>query len=813
MNPDRWRIIKEIVAEALELPLAEREAFVAGRCAGDEDLRAEVSALLAHEAHAGSFLQPVSSDAVAAAAAGAMEDSVRESDLIGRRIGRYRIMRRIAVGGMGAVFEAEQDTPRRSVALKIIQRGMISPSVLRRFEYEAQLLGRLNHPGIARIYEAGTYDLGDGARPFFAMELIDGLSLLEFARQRELPIRRRIELMIRVCDAVQHAHQRGVIHRDLKPANILVAYDAPLPSEPRAEASDPPVRAASGNERLAFAVEETAPSRSRLRSETSSTPQPKILDFGVARAIDADAQFTTMHTLAGELVGTVRYMSPEQVAGDPDDIDTRCDVYALGVICYELLSGRMPYDFKSGTVVEVSRAIAQDDPIPLSAVDRSLRGDIDTVLRTALAKDKSRRYASVAEFGADLQRCLRHEPIAARPPSALDRMMKFTRRHRALVGGVAATFIVLVAGLVVTIVQSRRIEREARNTQYEADKYRAVHDFIVNDFLWKLLAAVGSASEDKATIVSLIDAAEADVAKLFGDQPLHEAAVRNQIATMYYNAGLYAKSEAQFARSLDIGLEHLGPDHRDTLNYTNNTALAKMRQGDLEGAEPLYRAAYEGRRRVLGEEHSDTLVSMNNLAPLLRQRGDLAGAEQLLRRAVEVQSRVRGEQHSDTLTSMSNLADVLAARGDLAGAETLHRQAVYGLRLTLCGKHVTTLFATTRLASTLRARRNLAEALPLSRAAMAGLQSTLGPAHSHTLAAMIGLGELLTATGEFDEAQALLTSALAESSTALGESHHLTRAAQTRLDELAAARSAVSDAPVIADNEPAAAEAPLNSNE
>src|SRR5262245_32196982 len=277
-------------------------------------------------------------------------------------IGRYRVLRVVGEGGMGVVYEAEQDHLRRTVALKIIKPGLASPPLLRRFEQESQALGRLQHPGIARIYDAGTADTGFGPQPYFAMEFIHGKNVKDYAEEQRLNTRQRLEMVAKIAEAVQHAHQRGLIHRDLKPANILV----------------------------------------------DETGQPKILDFGVARAIDSDA-YATSQTGMGQLVGTLAYMSPEQVFADPLGLDTRSDVYALGVILYELLAGRMPYTI-SKKLDETIHSIREEDPARLSLISRSYRGDIETIVAKALEKDKARRYGSSAELAADIMRYLKDEP-------------------------------------------------------------------------------------------------------------------------------------------------------------------------------------------------------------------------------------------------------------------------------------------------------------------------------------------------------------------------------------------------------------------
>ncbi len=316
---------------------------------------------------------------------------------------------------MGAVYEAEQDSPRRTVALKVVRPGLASAALLKRFGHESQILGRLHHPGIAQVYEAGVAE----GQPFFAMEFIRGQRLDEYARARTLP--ERLELMARVCDAVQHAHDQGVIHRDLKPANILV---------------DP-------------------------------TGQPKVLDFGVARATDADLLTEAGLTQTGQLLGTLSYMSPEQVSANPAAIDHRADVYALGVLLFELVAGRLPHRLENRPLAETARLIVEEDPPRVGTLNPELRGDVETIVAKALEKDRARRYASSAELAADLRRCLSHEPIRARPPSALYQLRKFARRNRGLVGGLLATGVALVLGLVGTILfaiaeAGKRVQAEQR---------------------------------------------------------------------------------------------------------------------------------------------------------------------------------------------------------------------------------------------------------------------------------------------------------------------------------------------------------------
>lgn len=364
------------------------------------------------------------------------EPDLSRGDSIPAQIGRYRIIRLLGKGGMGAVYEAEQYQPKRIVALKVIKSSWADPSLLRRFEQESEALARLHHPGIAQVYEAGTADSGTGVQPFFAMEFIaGGQPLTQYAEAHRLNTEQRLEMMAEVCDAVHHAHQRGLIHRDLKPANILVDEQG----------------------------------------------HPKILDFGVARVTDSDTQ-ATRQTDVGQIIGTLAYMSPEQALADPLELDTRSDVYSLGVILYELLAGKLPYTL-SKKLHEAVLTIREQDPAALSSVNRLYRGDIETVVAKALEKDKARRYTSAADLAADIRRYLKDEPIVARPASASYQLRKFARRNRALVAGVAAVFVVLVAGVVVSTREAVRARAAEQRANAEAATASATNDFLQNDLL------------------------------------------------------------------------------------------------------------------------------------------------------------------------------------------------------------------------------------------------------------------------------------------------------------------------------------------
>jgi len=381
------------------------------------------------------------------------------------RLGEYRILGVLGEGGMGKVYLAEQANTRRSVALKVIRPGWATPALLRRFEHEAQVLGRLHHPGIAQVFEAGVHE-GHGERiPFFAMECVRGRSLLEFAEAELLDVPARLDLFARVCDAVQHAHANGVVHRDLKPGNILVPADG----------------------------------------------SPKVLDFGVARITDSDVRAATLCTVQGELVGTVPYMSPEQIAGRPAELDARSDVYTLGVMLYELLTGRLPHDVRHSSIAHAARVIGEEEPARLSSANRHLRGEIQTIVGKALEKDRERRYQSARDLAEDLRRFLRDEPIAARPPSAVYQLRKLARRHKPMTAGVLATFCSLVLALVGATWQALAATAESRRAR-EAESIA----------MQQRLSAEHDAAEAIAALqvlAGIIESADADLAHDRGTAP------------------------------------------------------------------------------------------------------------------------------------------------------------------------------------------------------------------------------------------------------------------------------------------------------
>jgi serine/threonine protein kinase/Tfp pilus assembly protein PilF len=667
-------------------------------------------------------------------------------------IGHYRILRLLGEGGMGSVYLAEQENPHRVVALKVIKPGFVNAEVLRRFEQETHALGRLQHPGIAQIYEAGTADSGFGPQPYFAMEFIEGQTLIEYVEARHLNLRARLELIAKVCDAVNHAHQRGLIHRDLKPGNIIV----------------------------------------------DETGQPKILDFGVARVTDSDVEMTRQ-TDMGQLIGTLNYMSPEQVLANPEELDIRSDVYALGVIAYQLLTGKMPYDTNRKAIHEVVRAIREEDPAPLSSINRTYRGDVQTIVAKALEKDKTRRYASAAELADDIRRYLADQPIVAHPPSTSYQLQKFARRHRALVAGAAAVFLVLIAGVVVSTWQAVKARRAEASAQ-------AVSDFLQNDLLGSASPTNQSgpttAADPDLKVRTALDRAAERITGKFDKQPEVEAAIRDTIGQTYFDLGLYAQAMKQLELALDLRrrvdgkenpktlntarrlgdaliMEHnhhdasvalldqtvqsmrrvLGPKHPDTLKAMNSLAYAYAGEDTYPQAETLFREALEIERRVLGPDHPDTLVCMDRLAIVYNNEGKYEQAEALDSQVVERQRRVLGPEHPETLHSMMNLGGSYSNQGKYPQAEAIFSQTLEAQKRVQGPEHHLTVITMYDLADVYshEGKREQAEAI-LSQAVEIN-RRVLAPGAGHTVYSLGLLGTLYSRDGKYEQAEALFREA------------------------------------------------------
>ena len=627
------------------------------------------------------------------------------------KIGNYRIVRLLGEGGMGAVYEAEQDQPRRKVAIKVLKTAFASPELVRRFEREFQTLGRLHHPGIGEIYEAGTADSGFGTQPFFAMEIVYGLPLVAYANSEKLNTRQRLALMIKICEAVEHAHQRGIIHRDLKPANILV----------------------------------------------NEHGQPKILDFGLARVTDGDMQMTRQ-TDVGQLVGTLPYMSPEQVMADPHALDTRSDVYALGVILYELLAGKLPYDV-SRHMTEIVKTIQQVDPAKLSSINRAYRGDIETIVAKALEKDRSRRYGSAAELAADIRRYLDDLPIAAQPPSTTYQLQKFTRRNKALVVGAAVVLLTLLVGVVISTWQAVRARRAERRAQAETATAQAVADFLQKDLLSQASADAQATPNTRPDpdikVRTALDRAAERIGGKFANQPEVEASIRDTIGQTYLDLGDFPAARKQCERALELQRDALGPKDPATLKTISLIAQIEEQQSQYADAESLLAKNLEDQRRILGPENPDTVFTLVHLGSAYWYEGKYAQAEATDKQVLEIQRRVFGADAAQLVPVLNNIALVYRAEGKLKEAEQANLQEVDISRRVHGPEHPDTLMAINNLANLYKQLLKYPEAEALYFQNFETYKRVLGPEHPDTLRAMGNVAGIYQSENKYPQAEAM----------------------------------------------------------
>jgi len=743
MVEDRWERLAPLLGQALDLPPEERGPFLDRMCGGDPALRSEIEDLLRadSQAGAGGFLgTPVSLPPLAPGpghdtVVDAAGDGPRAERLAGTVIGAYRVVREIGRGGMGVVYEAEQSRPHRRVALKVILGGRhVDATTVRRFEREADSLARLKHPGIAAIYESGCTDEG---QPFFAMELVPGRRLSDLlnemgAASSRPDVRGRVALFRRIAAALAYAHQRGVIHRDLKPSNILV-----LPGGGRD---------ASG-------------------AGADDAPGVKVLDFGLARIADPDAEQETAFTALGSIQGTLPYMSPEQVRGRRDDVDVRTDVYALGVILYRMLAGRLPYDLGGTDLPEAARIICEQPPPPLA--DR----DLSIVVLKALEKDPARRYPTVAALDEDLERYLGGQPILARPASAAYQIRKLVARHRFAFAAAGAGLAALLVFAIVTTVQARRIAAERDRAGREARTAERVSDFLTGLFK---VSNPDEARGNSITAREILDAGAEKIGRELSEEPDIQARLQQTMGSVYASLGLYPKAAATLEQAVATRSRLLGEEHPDTLAAMSDLARLYASMGRRAEAEKLDDRIVAVRRRVLGAEHPATLDAMTDLAFVYRGQGRLKEAEAVDRRAYEARKRVLGEDHPDTLESMTELASVYNFERRFAEAEALYKPAIEKLRRVLGEDNTVTLKNTGFLADVYASERRFPEAEALHKDTRERLRRLVGDDHPLTIQATNNLASLYADQGRWADAGPLFRDALERKRRVLGEDHPAT---------------------------------------
>jgi serine/threonine protein kinase/tetratricopeptide (TPR) repeat protein len=784
---------KAVFQDVRDLPTEEQAAFLDAACGGDPRLRARVEALLAADERAGPFL--------ASPTGGGADDSAPHEQP-GTVIGHFKLHEQIGEGGFGTVWKAEQQQPvRRHVALKVIKRGMDTRSVVARFEQERQALAMMDHPNIAKVFDGGETSAG---RPYFAMELVRGVPITEFCDQRQIDARERLVLFVLVCQAVQHAHQKGIIHRDIKPSNVLVTLH-------------------------------------------DSVPVPKVIDFGIAKAVHQPLTEKTLVTDFRQMVGTPAYMAPEQAELSGLDIDTRADIYSLGVLLYELLTGTLPFDTSTLAqkgLVEMLRTIREDEPQKPSTrvatpsangtevarrrrtdtrrLGKLLRGDLDWIVMKALEKDRGRRYVSADAFAADVQRHLRDEPVLASPPGRAYRLCKYVRRHRVGVTAGGAVATALLAGLSAAVwgYVEARVERDnavaatsvakaqtdiaieakaaaeaerekaaaaqvrAEEAQAEEARQRGVAEQqrVEAESQGKIAAAQRDKAERIAKFMSetlegagpsiacgrditllreMMDTAAARIEKgELKDAPEAELQLRGTIGKTYCELAAYDRASAMLEPALGLARSLHEGDAEATAGALDNLAHLRQTCGDLPGAEELWSEALEMARCLHPDDDPTLAILIDNLSMVLMLRGDLRRAEQLGDEALAMKRRLFDDNHDSVANSLNNLGMLLIELGDPAGAERHFREALEIYEHLYTGDHPSIAIGLNNLVFLLQARGDLAAAEPLCRDALEMVER-LYPGDSPQLACGLGTSaSLLKARGDLAGAEARYREAL-----------------------------------------------------
>ncbi|MCG8404957.1 MAG: serine/threonine-protein kinase [Phycisphaerales bacterium] len=741
MTPELFLRAKAIFLEACDLPREERPSFLDSACGETPDLRATVEKLLESDD------DPIALNTGAIDKAGIddlIHDEIDGNDAVPSSIGDFRIIRKIGEGGMGAVYEAEQSHPRRVVALKMMRPSYGGSEMLKRFRREIDLLGQLDHTGIARIFQAGTMTTPSGEQPYFAMELIRGELLTGYVKSHNLGIRSRVEIIAAVCDAVHFAHLRGVVHRDIKPGNIMV----------------------------------------------TEGDRPVILDFGVARATNSDIQATTVTINPGQIIGTLAYMSPEQASGASGAIDAKTDIYALGVVLYELLAGVLPHDLEGKTLADAALTIRDEEPTRLSYLDRQLKGDLETIVLKAMEKDSERRYESAAALSLDLRRFLADKPIVARPPSTVYELRKFAKRNKALVTTITLASIALLVIAVFATFKAIAATEARELAEQEADRSKTVVSFLSD----VLSSANPDRSLGKETTVRMVldEAAERIRRDDLANHPATRAQLHMTIGRSYLALGNYAESKAHLESALDLNRQHYGDSHlavADSLDHLANTLLLI---NDYSKSEEYFREAFKIREEILGSDMAIGASSPHSLASVFYYKGRYEEAEELYRQLVEYW---RKQEKSESLSlALSGLGATLEARAQYDAAISSHREAaviyeeLYGEINT---HHANTL---NNLANAMQAAGRSQEAEEVHRRALKIRLQILSPDHPDLAMSYANLGLVLLDLNKPQESEALSRKAMEIRDKCLPKVHHTRAASLNNLAKAILAQGRIQEA-------------------
>jgi len=780
---ERWSRVKEVFEAAVDLGPLDRASFLTKECAGDDALRREIESLLESDQQSDGFIEEP-----AFAIPRDLFSEAPEEAMAGRQFGAYQVIREIGRGGLGAVFLAARsdDEYRKHVAIKLVRRGLDTDDILRRFRTERQILAQLDHPNIARLIDGGTTP--DGL-PYFVMEYVEGEPISAYCVTHSLSARQRLELFRKVCAAVTYAHQNLVIHRDLKPSNILV----------------------------------------------TSEGEPKLLDFGIAKLLGAEEDLPAQ-TIAGQQIMTPEYASPEQVKGEK--ITTASDVYSLGVLLYELLTGQRPYRLKTRTTQEISRAIAEQEPDrPSTAMTRgdhsqssllnprSLRGDLDNVVLMAMRKEPGRRYASVAQFSEDIRRHFERLPVIARKDTVVYRAGKFIRRNKLGVVAAALVFLTLIAGILATAQQAKIAQAARDRAVRQAAKAERVTTFLQNvlgfsDPGW---ASSNPKRDREATISEALAEAARRAESELVNEPEALAAVHFTIGTSYRVQGRFPEAEPHLRKALEIRRRVLGVANLETAQSMvalaewcilsarfpeaeqlfqnaipvfraghdikwltialNDYGVLKSSLGDNAGAEKLLREGLQISAGLTGIDRAPRAIMYSVLGAARRDQGDLVGGADLLEKAIEEHRALGGEPRSEMAFALLNLASVRLLQSDYVRAESLLRQAYELFRKTVGENHQSTATPLMTLAELYYRRENYEEAKTEIEHAMQIQQTALPPDSIDLCWSRLTLGKILMRTGGLAEAESTLRSVIARLEQSYPADHPGVAAAHGALGE------------------------------